>query len=389
MKIAYCIPGLHNPSGMERVLTLKANYLSAQGVDVHIILTDGKGKKRAFPLDERITVHQLDIDFEEPYRYTFIKRTLLYYRKMNQLEHRLNECLNQIKPDITVSLLRRDINVMHKMTDGSIKIGEIHFDRLHYRQFHSPRWLPSCLHTAIERRWMQSLIRKLQKLSAFVVLTHEDAQNWPELNNITVIPNPTSFFPEKTSTCTNKQAIAAGRYTSQKGFDRLIAAWKQVATKHPDWILTIYGDGALREQLSAQISKSGLQNCCHLKHSVKDISTKLQESSIFILSSRYEGLPMILLEAMACGLPAVAFTCPCGPRDIISNSKDGILANDGNIDELANGINQLIENEELRQAMGKQARTRAEQFSIERIGIMWLDLFKNCIDKHTKQPDNE
>ena len=98
---------------------------------------------------------------------------------------------------------------------------------------------------------------------------------------------------------------------------------------------------------------------------------------------------MILLEAMACGLPAVAFTCPCGPRDIISNSKDGILANDGNIDELANSINQLIENEELRQAMGKQARTRAEQFSIERIGIMWLDLFKNCIDKHTKQPDNE
>ena len=135
IRIAYCIPALYYPSGMERVLILKANYLACHGYEVHIILTDGGDKPPYFPLDPSVRLHQLDIDFEEPYRYVFPLRVWLYRVRMRILKKKLNECLCALKPDITVSLLRRDINVINRMTDGSLKMGEIHFDRMHYRNF--------------------------------------------------------------------------------------------------------------------------------------------------------------------------------------------------------------------------------------------------------------
>lgn len=381
MKIAYCIPGLCNPSGMERVLTLKANYLVAHGYDVHVILTDGAGRPFAFPLDERVKVHQLDIDFEEPYHHPFLRRVWLYRQKMRLLRKRLDQCLCEVKPDITVSLLRRDINVIHSMTDGSLKMGEIHFDRLHYRNFVAPRWLPTVVADWIKRRWMSSLIGNLKRLAKFVVLSHEDAAYWPELNNVVVIPNPSSFAPVRQSDCMQRQVIAAGRYVGQKGFERLIAAWQMVAEKHPGWKLKIYGDGWMRKQLEQQVADLKLQDSCFLEHSVPDIENKMLESSIFVLSSRYEGFCLVIVEAMSCGLPVVSFACHCGTRDIISDGVDGYLVEEGDIAGLAEKINLLIEDDEKRQKMGRMARLKSGSYSMERIGAQWMELFESLIQK--------
>lgn len=311
MKIAYCIPALYYPSGMERVLTMKANYLALQGHEIHIIITDGGDKKPYFPLEESVKVHQLNIDFEEPYKHFFLYRVWLYLLKMHKLKRALNMCLSHIRPDITISLLRRDINVIDKMKDGSVKIGEIHFDRLHYRYFNA-LWLPSVINSYIQLRWMGNLVRKLRKLSKFVVLTYEDLLYWTELDNVMVIPNPVSFFPERGSDCRNKQVIAVGRYVEQKGFDRLIPAWRKVIDKHPDWVLKIYGDGWMRYQLQCCIEELHLSENCVLEKPVSDIIVKYQESSIFVLSSRFEGMGLVIVEAMACGLPVVAYACHCG-----------------------------------------------------------------------------
>lgn len=381
VKIAYCIPALYYPSGMERVLTMKANFLATHGYEVHIIITDGGQKIPAFPLEASIQVHQLDIDFEEPYRHSFLRRIWLYRKKMRIFRKALDTCLHQIKPDITISLLRRDVNIINRMTDGSLKMGEIHFDRLHYRQFSAP-WMPSVLYHFIQRRWMADLISELKKLSKFVVLTHEDAAFWTELDNVTVIPNPSSFFSEDQSDCTAKQVIAVGRYVSQKGFDRLISAWQRVADKHPDWKLKIYGDGAMRTQLEQQIVDLQLQNSCFLESTVPDIAQKMKESSIFVLSSRFEGLPMVLIEAMASGLPVVAFACHCGPRDVVSHGIDGWLVDDGDISGLSEKINALIMDKEARQKMGRMARLKAENYKIERIGAQWIELFEQLTQKN-------
>lgn len=382
-KIAYCIPGLYIPGGMERVLTQKANYLAEKGYEVHIIVTDGKGQKPYFPLHSTVQVHQLGIAFEELYGCSFFVKIMRYRKKMRLLLKKLNECLCTISPDITVSLLRRDVNVINKMTDGSIKMGELHINRLNYRTF-SVRWLPKFVCKWIEKCWMSSFIREVKKLSQMVVLTNEDAKLWPEIPNVKVIPNPVSFFPKYVSTCQNKQVIAVGRYFGEKGFDRLISAWSIVNKLHPDWHLKIYGDGFLRKQLQNQIDSLNLSESCNLEYPVKDIESKYLESSIFAMTSHFEGFGLAIIEAMSCGLPVVSFACNFGPIALISNNTDGFLVPNGGIQQLADKICALIENEEMRCDMGKQARLKAENYCIEHIGKQWEDLFTEVINEKKK-----
>lgn len=375
-KIAYCIPSLYYPSGMERVLTLKANYFVEHfGYEIHIILTDGKDKDPYYKLHPSIIVHQLDINFDELYGYCLPKRIVGYFKKQQLFKKRFKECLTSLQPDITISLLRRDINFINDIQDGSIKLGEIHFNKSNYRDFSDNR-LPHFIQKAVNKYWMWQLIRKLKKLKRFIVLSHEDAALWTELNNVSVIYNPLPFLPKHQSNLTHKQVIAVGRYVPQKGFDLLISVWKLVNEKHPDWTLRIYGDG-MREQLQKQIDSLGLTSSCILEHTVPNIEDKYCESSIFVLSSRYEGFGMVIIEAMACGVPVVSFACPCGPRDIIDNGKDGFIIENFNIEEMADRTCYLIEKEEKRKKMGQYARQKSERFKIEKIAEEWRKLFNS------------
>ncbi len=379
MKLAYLIPGLHYPSGMERVLTSKANYFASQNrkYEIYIILTEGHGRHPYYPLHPSIHIVQLDIDFDDLYAVPWLKRLSGYYHKQRLFRKKLEKCLYEIHPDITISLLRRDINFINKIKDGSIKLGEIHFSKANYRDFKNNR-LPDFIQKIIATYWMNQLIRELKKLKRFIVLSEEDRAKWTELDHVSVIYNPLPFYPEKSSDCTNKKVIAVGRYMPQKGFDLLINCWKIVTEKHPDWTLSIYGDG-MRDELQAQIDRLSLQKHSILEHSVNNITDKYSESSIFVLSSRYEGFGMVIIEAMACGVPPVAFACPCGPKDIIHDGVDGLLAENGNIRQLAEKINYLIEHEDERKRMGRIARQNVQQFKMENIGKQWETLFAEVL----------
>ena len=197
---------------------------------------------------------------------------------------------------------------------------------------------------------------------------------------MTVIYNPLPFFPKRLSDVSQKQVIAVGRYVPQKGFDRLIPAWSIVNKRHPDWTLRIYGDG-MRQRLQQQIDELNVTSSCILEHTVEDIVEKYCESSIFVLSSRYEGFGMVIIEAMACGVPPVSFACPCGPRDIITDDKNGLLVDNGDIEGLAEKICYLIENEDIRQKMGQQAHTDVQRFKIEHIALQWKELFDSLPEK--------
>lgn len=375
-KIAYCVPAIYYPSGMERVLIQKANYLIDKGYEVHIIITDGKNKAPFYKIHPDIIIHQLDVNFEEIDHLPLHKRFFKYRRKQKLFKQKLNSCLLQIRPDITISLLRRDVNFINQMSDGSIKIGEIHFDKFNYRSLNHTN-IPSFIQKSIQYIWMQQLIRELKKMKKFVVLTYEDQKEWTELTNTTVIHNPLSIYPEDQSTCESKQVIAVGRYTYQKGFDLLIKAWALVEKEHPDWTLRIYGGGEKREY---QDLLDSLQiHTCFLEGPTSHIVEKYLESSLFVLSSRYEGFGLVLAEAMACGLPTVSFTCPCGPKDIISEGTDGFLVENGNIEEMAKRICFLIENDFLRKKMGKNAKENARRFLPENIMPKWISLFENLL----------
>lgn len=223
--------------------------------------------------------------------------------------------------------------------------------------------------------WMKQMIHKVRQLDRFVVLCEEDKSQYPELNNVTVISNPLSFFPSQASDCNSNKIIAVGRYEPQKGFDLLLQAWAIIHKDHPEYILNIYGagDSTPYKKLAAELN---LGDSCQINGPTEHIIEKYLESSIFVLSSRYEGFGQVLTEAMACGVPPVAFSCPCGPRDIIKDKEDGFLVENGNIEKLAEKITCLITHKELRIQMGKQARLNARRFLIENIGKQWEKLFE-------------
>lgn len=377
IKIAYCLPSLYIPGGMERVLTIKANYfVDVLGYDIYLILTDGKNQKPFYDLSPKVNVVHLDVNFNELWDQPLHKKAWLYLTKQQVYKKRLRECLNDIKPDITVSMLRREINFINSIQDGSVKIGELHVNKSNYRNFHEEkgnRWLKE----KMSDLWMWQLNRKIKQLKKFIILTEEDRLNFSYLNNTEVVYNPLPFYPTQVSDCTSKEVIAVGRYAYQKGFDLLIEAWRIVANQHPDWNLRIYGGGD-RDEFIALKEKYNL-NSLYLESQTQEIVQKYSESSIFVLSSRFEGFGMVIVEAMACGVPSVSFACPCGPRDIIRDGEDGLLVENGNIEQLAEKLCYLIEHDEIRKEMGKQARINVERFRMENIGKQWEALFNQLL----------
>lgn len=378
IKIAYCIPLLDRPSGMERVLTLKANYLADKlGYDITIITTDDKGEAPFFPLSEKIKWIQLDVEIDKLWNFPIYKKILVYHSKIKEYKKKLNITLMNVRPDITVTLMRREINFINDLKDGSIKMGEIHFGRYKYREAHF-NFFPVLINKWITIIWMKQLESKIRKLKRFVVLTHEDAKQWTCTNNIVVISNPITINSRELSTCEINRAIVVGRYTYQKGLDFLLETWKSVATRFPGWTLHIYGAGN-KEAFEKDVRNRNLENCIFCHNATKNIIKEYINSSIYILSSRYEGLPLVLMEAMSVGLPCVSFACPCGPRDIIHDGEDGILCENGNIQQLADGICKLIENEELRKEMGRKAAINIQRYSLDNIMQQWDQLFKEVI----------
>ena len=373
-KIVYCTPALYMAGGVERVLTLKANYFADHfGYDITIILTEGEDKPLFYPLSDKVKVVNLNIGFEELWTCSFIKKIFVYLKKQYLFKKLLKQELMRTRPDITVSLLRREINFITSINDGSKKIGELHVNRANYRNFEHGD--TNVIKDLFARFWMRSLVSKLKRLDKFVVLTEEDYNNWPELNNVVVIPDPLTFSSSTYSPLTERRVIAVGRYVYQKGFDLLLKAWAIVEKECPDWMLTIVGQGE-RLQYETLIDELKIdRNNGKLLGPTEQIQDEYLNSSFLVMSSRFEGFGMVLVEAMACGLPVVSFDCPCGPKDIIQDHVDGLLVENGNIEKLAEAIIWMTQHPEQRKVMASKAIDNVQRFKIDKIAEHWKSLF--------------
>lgn len=379
-KIVYCTPSLYMAGGVERVLTLKANYFADHyGYDITIILTEGKDKPFFYPLSSKVKVVNLNIGFEELWNSSFVKKIFVYLKKQRLYKKLLKQELMRIRPDITISLLRREINFLTSINDGSKKIGELHVNRANYRNFE--RGETNVFKNLFAKIWMRNLVSNVKKIDRFVVLTEEDSRNWTELDNIVVIPDPLIISSSSYSPLTEKRVIAVGRYVYQKGYDLLIQSWSIVEKKCPDWSLVIIGQGD-RFEYEALIDKLHIDRSrCYLMGPTDNIQDEYMKSSLLVMSSRFEGFGMVLIEAMSCGLPVVSFDCPCGPKDIICDGVDGLLIPTGNVQKLAEGLSLLMKDELLRTKMGISAREHVERFSIDNIGPKWKQLFDEVCNR--------
>ena len=379
-KICYCAPALYSAGGVERVVSFKASYFAeVYHFDVTIIVTEGKGKDCFFPLSDKVKVINLNLGFEELWKASFIKKVFLYLTKQFKYRRLLKSELICIRPDITISVLRREINFINSIPDGSHKIGELHVNRSNYRNFTSRD--NNLVKRFFARFWMNDLLKHLKKLDRMVVLTEDAKRDWPELSNVQLIPDPIPFIVDQVSTLSSKRVVSIGRYAYEKGNDFLLRAWVKVEKQCLDWTLDIYGQGnqtpyrELMQELGIDESR------CHLHGSITDVNNIYQGSSIFTLPSRFEGFGLVIIEAMAYGVPVVVFDCENGPRNIITNNQDGILVKPFDVDEYAEDLLRLIKDDQLRSQMGNRARESSKRYLIEDIAQKWKDLFDEIMAK--------
>ena len=372
--ICYCAPAIYSAGGVERVVSFKASYFAeVYHYDVTIIVTDGKGQDSFFPLSDKVKVVNLNLDFEELWKVPFFKKVFLYLKKQFKYRQLLKSELMRIRPDITISVLRREINFINSIPDGSHKIGELHVNRSNYRNFTSRD--SNCMKRLFARFWMKGLLKHLRKLDRMVVLTEDAKADWPELVNVRLIPDAVPFKVDKVSSLSSKRVVSIGRYAYEKGNDLLLRAWSKVEKSCKDWTLDIYGMGNRTPYIDLMHELGIDESRCQLHGSLSDVKEAYLNSSIFTLPSRFEGFGLVIIEAMACGVPVVTFDCENGPRNIIRHNQDGILVHPFDIDEYADSLLRLIRNENLRREMGRCAHATSIRYSIEGIAMQWKELF--------------
>lgn len=367
MKIVYCIPGIYASAGTERVVINKANYLVAKGYEVTIITTDQDERKTFFSLDDRVRHYDLRINYFKSRGQCFLKKFFLLLRNRRQHQKRLETLLLKLQADVVISLFGNEMGFLPYMKDGSKKLLEFHFCRP-FKDFTRRRGFMGIVDSLLNRIDI-SYIKKYDK---FVVLTEEDKANWPELSNICVIYNASSISHKPTRH--NGDVIAVGRYTAQKGFERLIDVWGKVKT---DKLLRIYGDGELKDFLKKKISDLNLANRVFLEAPTSNMLEVYSKASVLVMTSLYEGLPMVMIEAQSCGIPVVSFDFPCGPKDVIDDGVNGFIISNGSIDIMARRIQWLIDNDDERFAMGENAKKSSLRFDKDRIMHQWCELFEN------------
>lgn len=234
-------------------------------------------------------------------------------------------------------------------------------------------------HNPVRNNKIINTFRKftLSKLTYYVVLDNDteiEVNKKLSLDNVKVISNPLPLKAKAVSDIVNKEVLAVGRLTEQKGFDMLIDVWSLVNKKNNEWRLTIVGEGEDKEKLLKKIKEYGLEESIEIKPFTNNISEYYLNSSIYVLSSRYEGFGLVMIEAQSYGLPVVAFDCPTGPRNIINNNLDGYLVEANNIEKMAEYLFELINDENKRREFSNNAVLNSSKFYIENIVKKWNEI---------------
>ena len=332
-------------------------------------------QKPVLPIDEKVHLIDLDVNyFEDDWKSKWhVLKGIFIKRKEHK--KRLLVALNEIRPEIVISTGTSEKNFLPGIYVNSKPkfIREIHNTK-NYRSLAATNKFSKLLAILGDMVDYNLYISRYHRI---VVLTHEDKEsNWKNNEKVVVIPNPLTAPCSSQSTLDHQTVIAVGRLVPQKNFSSLIDAWKLVASKHPEWTLEIWGEGALRNDLQQQINNLGLKQSVYLKGYTYDIQEKMLNASIFVLSSFFEGFGLVIVEAMSCGLPVVSYDCPCGPKDIITEGKDGFLVPVNDEEALAERINILIRNEYIRKQMAIQTLAKIEKYKVNNIITKWMDLFK-------------
>lgn len=385
MKIIYILKSFAAKGGEERVMADKMNYLASHGHEILMVTFEQGEHELVYPLHPSIIHKDIDTRFFIVTNESLFRKIQLLKVLRQQFIQRLTDIINQEKPDILVSTVYplKNIRLLSRLkkTTGVPFLLESHIAfKAVIRQSDFKKGTIKYYIAKIYDEWN---LRAIRHCNALITLTEGDAQNWRRYSNkVEIIPNPVTYIPKQTEQIDKDpyRIIAVGRLHSQKGFDMLIEAFAMIATNIPNWHIDIYGHGIDEELLKTMIRDRQLEGKIVLKGLTDKIFDEYRRSQFFVLSSRYEGFGLVLVEAMSCGIPCVSFRCEYGPEDIISNEVDGLLVSDGNVEELADKMLWMATHEKERHVFGVKAQENVRRYNIEVIMKQW-DLLITRIKK--------
>ncbi|MGC4129835.1 MAG: glycosyltransferase family 4 protein [Bergeyella sp.] len=367
MKIVFNTDQIYLHGGIEKVMAEKANYFSEiPGVEVYIITTEQQGKLPCYPLNKKIKLIDLGVNYNRNKSYFSkenLKKAFIHFKEQRKL-------FKQLKPDVVISANFNFDHYWLPFVSGKAKV---------IKERHSSRFYEEKIrkNASFFKRMQFAFSDWIDSKYTHVVVLNEDEKRYVKSENAVVIPNPITI-PDFSVSLENKQVLAAGRIAPVKGFDELIHIWKLITDEFPDWQLHIYGDDYLntKSDLKKLIKELDLENVIQFKGSVPNLTETMKEYSLYAMTSETECFPMVLLESLSVGLPVVSYDCPNGPRNIISNGQDGILAEHKNREAFAEALRKLMKNNSERKEMGIRAKENANRFETEEVMKRWLNLIK-------------
>lgn len=375
MRLLYILRSVASLAGTERIMTDKMNYLAEQGFEIMLVTYEQGQHPVSFPLHPSIQRVDLDCRFFTFSSMPLPRRLFAILNMQRRFGKSLRQVVDSFKPSLILTTTY-SINVLDKITachTPCIVESHIYMKSL-LRHHEFPHTSP--MHWMMA--WMDARrLRDIRKAEWLVTLTEADTRAWQGKMKCLTIPNFVTRLPHTLAEKTERKTIiSVGRLDWQKGYDKLIQAWSKIAERHKDWQVSVYGDGPLRNSLESQVREAGLQDSFHFHPATADIYTEYQKSDFYVMTSDYEGFGLVLVEAMACGLPCISFDCPVGPSEIISEGKDGFLVPLGDTDLLAERMEWLISHPDERMKMGEAAREDAQRFEKEKIMKQWMLLFE-------------
>lgn len=376
MKLIYCIADVYNPGGMERVLLNKLRWWVARGdCEMMVVTTDQSGRPPFYAFPPEVRMEDLGVNYKADNGRNPVAKILSYFRKRRLHRERLTKLLMEERADIVVSLYPSESSFIPKIKDGSKKVLELHFNKYFRLQYNRGGLLG--LADRFRTRQDERIVRRFDR---FVVLTREDAGYWGALPNLVVIPNAALNIPDVLHKPGNHRVIAVGRLDYQKGFDRLLEAWALIPSAlREKWRLDIFGQGEWEQMLKEKCVALGIAGSARINKPTNAIFNEYAASDFLVMSSHYEGFPMVMIEAMAVGLPVVCFDFLCGPRDIIRPEENGLIVKEGDIPALASAMQRVMEDPALLDALSKGAKEISQTYAEAAVMAQWEACFNELI----------
>ena len=375
MKIVFIYRYFTTTGGVERTLIDKANYLVQQGHSVTIVTFEQGQHPFAYRLDDRIEHFELDCRRFTLYQYPKYKRIHKLWLMNRRFVQRWNAFVKETKPDIVITTTNSGDFLREILTarDKTNIIVESHTAFIYDMGSSS----------LIRKLWLMRYMRIIKQGKMIVSLTQGDAQFWREhgASRVIVLPNPLTMYPEKINDVEKDphRIIFVGRFDRVKRIDLLVSSFALIAEKYPLWHIDVYGGGETVdfEQL---IIDNHLVDRIKIHKPTPNIFTEYKKSQMLVLCSSYEGFGLVLIEAMSCGVPCVSFDCPYGPPEIIQDHYNGLLAKNGDVEDLADKMEWLITHPEERHTMGLNAHQFAARFKKEVVMKDWENAYNALVD---------